>query len=86
MGQRSERDRGDDAAGTRREMRFAAMMDHPNIVTVYTTGTYDGAPYMVMEYLRGQDLEKALPAATPSASPGSGGTSAAPWRTPTARA
>jgi serine/threonine-protein kinase len=44
-----------------REMRFAAMMDHPNIVTVYTTGTYDDAPFMVMEYLRGRDLEKALP-------------------------
>ena len=44
-----------------REMRFAAMMDHPNIVTVYTTGTYDDAPFMVMEYLRGNDLEKALP-------------------------
>jgi serine/threonine protein kinase len=50
-----------DVARFEREMRFAAMMDHPNIVTVYTTGTYDGAPYMVMEYLRGQDLEKALP-------------------------
>jgi eukaryotic-like serine/threonine-protein kinase len=44
-----------------REMRFAAMMDHPNIVTVYTTGTCDDAPFMVMEYLRGNDLEKALP-------------------------
>jgi serine/threonine protein kinase len=50
-----------DVARFEREMRFAAMMDHPNIVTVYTTGTYDGAPFMVMEYLRGQDLEKALP-------------------------
>jgi serine/threonine-protein kinase len=44
-----------------REMRFAAMMDHPNIVTVYTTGACDDAPFMVMEYLRGNDLEKALP-------------------------
>lgn len=44
-----------------REMRFAAMMNHPNIVTVYTTGTYDHAPFMVMEYLRGRDLEKAPP-------------------------
>jgi eukaryotic-like serine/threonine-protein kinase len=50
-----------DVARFEREMRFAAMMDHPNIVTVFTTGTYDGAPFMVMEYLRGQDLEKALP-------------------------
>src|ERR1700733_11427329 len=44
-----------------REMRFAAIMDHPNIVTVYTTGTWDDAPFMVMEYLKGHDLEKALP-------------------------
>jgi serine/threonine-protein kinase len=50
-----------DVARFEREMRFAAMMDHPNIVTVYTTGTYDEAPFMVMEYLRGYDLEKALP-------------------------
>jgi len=50
-----------DVARFEREMRFAAMMDHPNIVTVYTTGTCDGAPFMVMEYLRGHDLERALP-------------------------
>lgn len=50
-----------DVARFEREMRFAAMMDHPNIVTVYTTGTCDDAPFMVMEYLRGHDLEKALP-------------------------
>jgi serine/threonine-protein kinase len=42
-------------------MRFAAMMDHPNIVTVYTTGTWDDAPFMVMEYLRGHDLEQVPP-------------------------
>ena len=51
----------DDVARFEREMRFAAMMDHPNIVTVYTTGTWQDAPFMVMEYLRGQDLEQALP-------------------------
>ena len=48
-----------DVARFERDMRFAAILDHPNIVTVYTTGTYDGAPFMVMEYLEGQDLEKA---------------------------
>ena len=51
----------DDVARFEREMRFAAMMDHPNIVTVYTTGTWDDAPFMVMEYLRGHDLEQVLP-------------------------
>ena len=53
----------DDVARFEREMRFAAMMDHPNIVTVYTTGTWDNAPFMVMEYLRGHDLEQVLPGA-----------------------
>jgi serine/threonine-protein kinase len=51
----------DDVARFEREMRFAAMMDHPNIVTVYTTGTWEDAPFMVMEYLKGHDLEQALP-------------------------
>src|ERR1700722_8809604 len=51
----------EDVARFEGEMRFAAMMSHPNIVTMYTTGTCDGAPFMVMEYLRGNDLERALP-------------------------
>jgi hypothetical protein len=32
-------------------MRLAARMQHPNIATVFTTGTADGIPFMVMEYL-----------------------------------
>ena len=55
-----------DVARFQREMRLAAMMDHPNIVTVYTTGTLRGAPFMVMEYLRGQDLGKAPPGDDPA--------------------
>jgi eukaryotic-like serine/threonine-protein kinase len=50
-----------DVARFEREARIAASMDHPNIVTVYTTGNYLAAPYMVMEYLRGHDLERELP-------------------------
>lgn len=50
-----------DIARVEREMRFAAMLDHPNIVTVYRAGIYDGVPFTVMEYLRGNDLEKVLP-------------------------
>ncbi len=42
-----------------REMRLAARMQHPNIMTVFTTGTDNGVPFMVMEYLQGQDLGKA---------------------------
>ena len=77
-----------DVARFEREARIAAVMDHPNIVTVYTTGSYGGAPFMVMEYLRGQDLERAQPEGR-RGSPGSrrsGATSAPPSPMPTARA
>ncbi len=53
---------GEDAARFDREMRLAAQMQHPNIVTVFTTGTFNNAPYMVMEYLEGHDLAKVPPA------------------------
>jgi serine/threonine-protein kinase len=52
---------GEDAARFDREMRLAAQMQHSNIVTVFTTGTFNGAPYMVMEYLEGHDLSKMPP-------------------------
>jgi serine/threonine protein kinase len=48
----------EDAARFVREMRLAARMQHPNIMTVYTTGTNDGVPFMVLEYLEGSDLSK----------------------------
>lgn len=46
----------EDAARFQREMRLAAHMQHPNIMTVYTTGADNGAPFMVMEHLAGRDL------------------------------
>ena len=46
----------EDVARFQREMRLAARMQHPNIATVFTTGTDNGIPFMVMEYLQGQDL------------------------------
>ena len=41
-----------------KEAKSVARLQHPNIVTVYDLG-YDaqGAPYIAMEYLKGQDLE-----------------------------
>jgi len=48
----------EDAARFQREMRLAARMQHPNIMTLFTTGTDNGIPFMVMEYLEGQDLGK----------------------------
>jgi serine/threonine protein kinase len=49
----------EDVARFQREMRLAARMQHPNIMTVFTTGTDNGIPFMVMEYLEGEDLGKA---------------------------
>jgi hypothetical protein len=54
---------GEDAARFDREMRLAAQMQHSNIVTLFTTGTFNGTPYMVMEYLEGHDLSKTPPTA-----------------------
>ena len=48
----------EDVARFQREMRLAARMQHPNIMTLFTTGTDNGIPFMVMEYLEGQDLGK----------------------------
>ena len=49
----------EDVARFQREMRLAARMQHPNVMTLFTTGTDNGIPFMVMEYLEGQDLGKA---------------------------
>ncbi|RZO57950.1 MAG: serine/threonine protein kinase [Sandaracinaceae bacterium] len=44
-----------------REARTAAGIGHPNIVQVLDLGRlHDGAPYLVMEFLRGEDLEAPL--------------------------
>ena len=48
----------DDLARFQREMRLASRMHHPNIMTVFTTGSDRGVPFMVMEYLQGSDLGK----------------------------
>lgn len=50
----------EDVARFQREMRLAARMQHPNIMTVYTTGTNERVPFMVLEYLEGSDLSRAV--------------------------
>ncbi|HEX2458432.1 MAG TPA: protein kinase, partial [Vicinamibacterales bacterium] len=42
------------------EARAAAALNHPNILAVYDTGTYEGAPYIVSEVLKGQTLRDML--------------------------
>ena len=53
----------DDAAVAerfRRESLFAARLAHPNVVTVYDSGTDDGTPYIVMELVAGRTLAEVL--------------------------
>jgi tRNA A-37 threonylcarbamoyl transferase component Bud32 len=56
---------GDDPVAVgrfRREGRAIALLRHPNIVTVYDFGEYDGTPYMVEEYIDGGSLAAHLQA------------------------
>jgi len=43
-----------------REARIAAVLQHPNIVTVYDAGEVDGILYLAMQYIEGQDLAGVL--------------------------
>ena len=43
-----------------REAQSLASLQHPNIVTVYDLGDYEGNPYLVMQYLEGETLDVAL--------------------------
>ena len=44
-----------------REAKAVAKMHHPNVVNVFDLGQHsDGSPYIAMELLKGQDLQKAM--------------------------
>jgi serine/threonine protein kinase len=52
---RPEYDAGD---AFRHEARAIARLPHPNIVTVFDVGQHEGANYIVMEFVEGQDLKE----------------------------
>jgi hypothetical protein len=43
-----------------READAAAQLNHPNIVTLFDMGTWEGGPYLILELLRGETLEVRL--------------------------
>lgn len=43
-----------------REARAASRINHPNVVTVYAAGEFDGVPFIAMEYVEGRELSKLL--------------------------
>jgi tRNA A-37 threonylcarbamoyl transferase component Bud32 len=42
------------------EAKIAGNIQHENIVSVYDYGEHDGRPFIVMEYLQGEDLRDAI--------------------------
>ena len=42
------------------EARILSMLDHPNVVRMYESGTLDGLPYIAMEYIEGHDVRAAI--------------------------
>ena len=44
----------------RREAQAAAGLQHPNVVSVYDRGSYDGNYYIAMEYLPGRSLKRLI--------------------------
>src|SRR5689334_833716 len=42
------------------EAKTVARLAHPNVVAVYDQGEHEGAPYLVMEYVRGRTLRDVL--------------------------
>jgi len=43
-----------------REARAVAKMTHPNVVMVFDLGYHEGQPFIAMELLKGDDLQKAM--------------------------
>ena len=53
-------DSGDLRERFAREARALAALNHPNIVDIYDYGEFQGSPYIVMEYVRGETLAEKI--------------------------
>ena len=42
------------------EARSASALNHPNIITIYDVGDFESAPYIAMEYVKGETLRDLL--------------------------
>ncbi|HEY6968564.1 MAG TPA: MFS transporter [Candidatus Angelobacter sp.] len=51
-------DRPDLVSRFHREIEVVGRLEHPNIVSVVDAGEHQGSPYLVMEFLSGESLEK----------------------------
>jgi len=49
----------------RREARAAAALQHPNIVTVIDRGEHEGRPFIVFEYVAGENLKRFIERRSP---------------------
>src|SRR3954470_5979311 len=43
-----------------REAQAAGQLSHPNLITIHDIGEAEDTPYIVMEYLEGMDLSRAI--------------------------
>ena len=51
---------GDLRARFSREARSLSALSHPNIVIIHDSGEFQGAPFIVMEYVRGESLSEKI--------------------------
>jgi len=53
-------DSGDLRERFAREARALAALNHPNIVNIFDSGEFQGSPFIVMEYVRGETLAEKI--------------------------
>jgi len=51
---------GDMIARFEQEARASGMLNHPNLLTIFDVGTFNGAPYIISELLEGETLRDRL--------------------------